>query len=228
MTNNTNQKRQPKGTETGGQFAPDVNAESTVLLAPEPLMQMVMVAPPTIAEREASIKSLETEIGELEVSLQEAYLDEAIDDVSDYEESLLSGNRRLVGAQRELIEALREGPSSFDLGAAVTSRANTSGRLQGLTSCAYAVDEAIATLTRWDGGSGADPADVLAHLIEVREEIFAAASPELVGQWRDLESNIRGFESDPDSSPLDDDGYEVARDDRETVFRSIYEEAFAS
>ena len=107
MTNNTNQKRQPKGTETGGQFAPDVNAESTVLLAPEPLMQMVMVAPPTIAEREASIKSLETEIGELEVSLQEAYLDEAIDDVSDYEESLLSGNRRLVGAQRELIEARR-------------------------------------------------------------------------------------------------------------------------
>ena len=25
-----NQKRQPKGTETGGQFAPDVNPESTV------------------------------------------------------------------------------------------------------------------------------------------------------------------------------------------------------
>jgi len=26
------QKRQPRGTETGGQFAPDVNAESTVVL----------------------------------------------------------------------------------------------------------------------------------------------------------------------------------------------------
>jgi hypothetical protein len=30
-----NQKRQPKGTNTGGQFAPDVNAESTLALTPE-------------------------------------------------------------------------------------------------------------------------------------------------------------------------------------------------
>ena len=30
MRNNSNQKRQPKGTKDGGQFAPDVNAESTV------------------------------------------------------------------------------------------------------------------------------------------------------------------------------------------------------
>lgn len=32
MTTNANQKRQPKGTDTGGQFAPDVNPESTVVL----------------------------------------------------------------------------------------------------------------------------------------------------------------------------------------------------
>jgi hypothetical protein len=65
-------------------------------------------------------------------------------------------------------------------------------------------------------------------LIEVRDEIFSTANPKLVEQWRDIESRIRGFESDPDSSPLDDEGYEVARDDRETAFRKIYEEAFAS
>ncbi len=32
MTNNTNQKRQPKGTENGGQFATSCNSESTVEL----------------------------------------------------------------------------------------------------------------------------------------------------------------------------------------------------
>lgn len=32
MTNNPNQKRQPPGTKDGGQFAPDVNPESTVVL----------------------------------------------------------------------------------------------------------------------------------------------------------------------------------------------------
>lgn len=32
MTANANQKRQPKGTENGGQFAPDCNPESTVVL----------------------------------------------------------------------------------------------------------------------------------------------------------------------------------------------------
>lgn len=37
-----NQKRQPKGTSDGGQFAPDVNAESTVVLAPEPILAMVV------------------------------------------------------------------------------------------------------------------------------------------------------------------------------------------
>jgi hypothetical protein len=35
MTNNANQKRQPKGTDNGGQFAPDVNAESTLELSEE-------------------------------------------------------------------------------------------------------------------------------------------------------------------------------------------------
>ncbi len=30
------QRRQPKGTETGGQFAPDVNPESTVVLDQDP------------------------------------------------------------------------------------------------------------------------------------------------------------------------------------------------
>ncbi len=133
--------RQPKGTETGGQFAPDVNPESTVVL---------------------------------------------------------------------------------------TSGGESRSRLQRLTECAYAVDEAIDTLTRWDGGSGADPADVLAHLIDVRDEIFAGASPELVEQWRDLENKIRDFERDPESSLLDDDEYEVARDEREAMFQKIYEEAFAS
>ena len=146
MTNNVNQKRQPKGTNTGGQFAPDLNPESTVVL---------------------------------------------------------------------------------DVGV-TASTATASARLQRLTECAYAVDEAIDTLTRWDGGSGADPADVLAHLVDVREEIFAMASPALVEQWRDTEAKIREFESDPDSSPLDDEEYEVARDEREALFQKIYEEAWAS
>ena len=35
MSTNQNQKRQPKGLETGGQFAPDVHAESTIRLADE-------------------------------------------------------------------------------------------------------------------------------------------------------------------------------------------------
>jgi hypothetical protein len=37
-----NQKRQPKGTENGGQFAPDANPESTVDLAPEPILAMIV------------------------------------------------------------------------------------------------------------------------------------------------------------------------------------------
>jgi hypothetical protein len=160
-----NQKRQPKGTNTGGQFAPDVNAESTVVL----------------------------------------------DGV-------------IIAVQRH-VEINSEGESlDGDIGAAYL--ADGRSRLQRLTECAYAVDEAIDVLTRWDGGSGADPADVLAHLVEVREEIFAASDPQLVEHWRDTEAKIRGFENDPDSSPLDDDGYEVARDEREALFQKIYEEAW--
>ena len=37
-----NQKRQPKGTSDGGKFAPDVNAESTVDLAPEQMLAMIV------------------------------------------------------------------------------------------------------------------------------------------------------------------------------------------
>lgn len=36
MTINTNQRREPSGTNVGGQFAPQVNPESTLVLPPEP------------------------------------------------------------------------------------------------------------------------------------------------------------------------------------------------
>jgi hypothetical protein len=42
-----NQKRQPKGTETGGQFALDVNAESTVMLESETILTMVVDSTPS-------------------------------------------------------------------------------------------------------------------------------------------------------------------------------------
>jgi len=47
MTNNANQKRQPKGTSDGGKFAPDVNQESTVALAAEPILAMVVESVPS-------------------------------------------------------------------------------------------------------------------------------------------------------------------------------------
>lgn len=101
-------------------------------------------------------------------------------------------------------------------------------RLSALTRCALAVDEAIDTLTQWDGGSGADPADVLANLSEARDEIFLAASPSLVEQWRDREAKIRAHELVGSGSPLSDDEYEVIRDERDATFRKIYEEAGVS
>ena len=212
MTNNANQKRQPKGTENGGQFAPDVNAESTVVLADE---AKPLSFDEWIEIQESEIETILRRIGTTDSN------DEEID-----------GQAEIMDIQKDVIRRYKERIAELEKATAVTQEvvhwANASGRLQGLTSCAYAVDETIDTLTRWDGGSGVDPADVLAHLIEVREEIFAAASPELVEQWRGLEAKVREYEMDPDSSPLDDDEYEVARDERETVFRSIYEEAFAS
>jgi hypothetical protein len=217
MTNNANQKRQPKGTENGGQFAPDVNAECTLELAAEPKVS----APPTIADHERAIAKAETEISGLYDAAFEIRREPDPDD-------LLTAKNEIIDHQRAIIEALN--PKSavlLDASDAVGYMGDSRSRLQRLTECAYAVDEAIDTLTQWDGGSGADPADVLAHLIEVRDEIFSSANPELVEQWRGLESNIRGFESDPDSSPLDDEEYEVERDEREAVFRKIYEEAFA-
>jgi hypothetical protein len=42
-----NQKRQPKGTSDGGKFAPDVNQESTVALAAEPILAMVVESVPS-------------------------------------------------------------------------------------------------------------------------------------------------------------------------------------
>ena len=47
MTNNANQKRQPKGTSDGGKFAPDANPESTVLLDTEPILAMVVESVPS-------------------------------------------------------------------------------------------------------------------------------------------------------------------------------------
>ena len=217
MTNNTNQKRQPKGTSDGGKFAPDVNAESTVLLAPDiDLTQPVKTTEDAVAWCEGELEKT-TRDHEAMVSVGKSLDPDALD-LRDYMDELRD---QLVDHQRDLIAELRAGSASDLHGSATT-------RLQGLTSCAYAVDEAIDTLTRWDGGSGSDPADVLAHLIDVREEIFAAANPELVEQWRGIEAKVREYENDPDSSPLDDDGYEVARDERETAFQKIYEEAFAS
>ena len=122
-------------------------------------------------------------------------------------------------------ETQKRQPKGIETGDRFASDANAPGRLQGLTRCAYAVDEAIDTLTRWDGGSGTDPADVLANLVEVREEIFAAANPGLVEQWRDLEKVVRDME---DEHMTDEDDYEVRRDEREALFQRIYEEAFAS
>jgi hypothetical protein len=65
-------------------------------------------ASPTIANLDPYIKRLETDITELEESLQTASLDDAVDDISDLEESLLSSNRELVNAQSQLIEAIRQ------------------------------------------------------------------------------------------------------------------------
>jgi hypothetical protein len=47
MTNNANQKRQPKGTSDGGKFAPDANPESTVVLDTEPILAMVVESVPS-------------------------------------------------------------------------------------------------------------------------------------------------------------------------------------
>lgn len=209
------QVRQPKGTATGGQFASSANPESTLALNDEvgiDLTQPVESPDQAIAWCEGELAKTIGEYDEM-VSTGMSEDPDALE-LRDYMDELRD---QLVGHQRDMIAELRKGAQ----GAAST-------RVLGLTRSAYAVDEAIDTLTRWDGGSGANPADVLEHLIDVREEIFLAASPSLVEQWRDKESKIREFERNPGASGLDDDEYEVMRDEREALFQRIYEEALGS
>lgn len=241
------QQRQPKGTETGGQFAASVNPESTVDLAP--------VKDET--KRTQSDEYLE-QLAEQAVETFDNWMEAGAEQSPDEDwnewshadaEEFFGQFERLIQIRKEHsaemvahAETQKHRPKGTETGGqfasdanpestvlldydAITSRANAPGRLQGLTRCAYAVDEAIDTLTRWDGGSGTDQADVLAHLIEVREEIFAAADPVLVGQWRDLEKVVRDMEGE---HMTDEDDYEVRRDEREALFQRIYEEAFAS
>ena len=214
MSNNSNQKRQPPGAKDGGQFAPDVNAESTVVLNDE-------------AKPLSFDEWIEIQESEIETILRRIGTTDSNDEEIDGQAEIMDIQKDVIRRHKERIAELEKSTAAKE---EVVHRANAHGRLQGLTSCAYAVDEAIDTLTRWDGGSGADPADVLAHLIEVREEIFAAASPELVEQWRDLETKIRGYENVPVDGAVGEfeDEYEAWRDEREALFQSIYEEAFAS
>lgn len=119
----TNQKRQPKGIENGGQFAPDVNPESTVdlgasrvttgapfadaasLTAAERIELGMPPTTPTIAEREK-------EILEIEARYEAAYEDADWDD-------LISLKNDVIDQQKGIIEAMRldreENPSLKDI-----------------------------------------------------------------------------------------------------------------
>jgi hypothetical protein len=104
----------------------------------------------------------------------------------------------------------------------------TSERLLNLTKCAYAVDEVIDHLIRWDG-EDLDTIGVIQEVLDdAREAIFADARPELIMLWRAKEAAIRGMEDDPEFSPWGNDEYQVLRDEREALFQKICEEARTS
>ena len=269
----TNLNREPKGKSTGGQFAPDVNPESTIALPPElsAAEQLTFEPGDWVLTSEGKLDSInvvyQPESEDDEICYRLAHFNDRVylasqlrrpdevDEVFDLTQPVKTPTEAIAWCEGELAQTVKkydemveagksDDPDALDMRDYMDElrdqlvdhqrdliaelRTNRPARLLGLARCAYAVDEAVDSLTRWDGGGGSNPADMLRNLIEVRDEVFLAASPELVEQWRNKEAKIREFERDCELSPLDDDEYEVMRDEREALFQQIYEEALAS
>jgi hypothetical protein len=115
-----NQKRQPKGTENGGQFAPDANPESTLDLSPEPAVADQPDTPPsifTIAERESIIRRIEGEVdGIYDAKIEREpgggdTLDQLIEDADEIvslKNAVIHHQEQIIAAQRRELDALRK------------------------------------------------------------------------------------------------------------------------
>jgi hypothetical protein len=114
----TNQSRQPKGSETGGQFASSVNPESTVLLDDEPtpldLTEPVRTTDEAIAWCEGELDKINKEYEEM-VSAGHSEDPDALD-MRDYMDDLRD---QLVDHQRDLIAELRRNFDGFNLDRAI-------------------------------------------------------------------------------------------------------------
>jgi hypothetical protein len=193
----TSQSRQPKGKREGGQYAESKNPEPTVDLAP------------IDGRRDAIVDRIIDNELRRSIAVDREKL-ENVDDLENDEEIELLQD--VVDQQADLI-------SRQDQRIAELARSQMSNPI---VNCAYAVDEAIDVLTRWEAGSGADPTDVLIGLMETRAELFNLAeskNPDVVAAWHGCESRIRDFEAGNES--ISDEEYDKLRDEREARFVEI-------
>jgi hypothetical protein len=221
------QSRQPKGKREGGQFADSKNSEATVELpSPFDTSNQIEQLRRDIEDSKAKLSSLieNDEIGNDEEIERLNIIAELQDDLISLQAQRITelalpiseeGLRELVGRaveQTEDIKSLRQ--QIGELERTAPSRP--------VIDCAYAVDEAIDVLTRWEAGSGADPTDVLIGLMETRAELFNLAeskNPDVVAAWHGCESRIRDFEAGNES--ISDEEFDKLRDEREALFVDI-------
>jgi hypothetical protein len=193
----TSQSRQPKGKREGGQYAESKNPEPTVDLAP------------IDGRRDAIVDRIIDNELRRSIAVDREKL-ENVDDLENDEEIELLQD--VVDQQADLI-------SRQDQRIAELARSQMSNPI---VNCAYAVDEAIDVITRWEAGSGADPTDVLIGLMETRAELFNLAeskNPDVVAAWHGCESRIRDFEAGNES--ISDEEFDKLRDEREALFVDI-------
>jgi len=98
-------------------------------------------------------------------------------------------------------------------------------KLEGWAQCAFAVDEALDTLTR--AGHRHGESIIMTNLFEAlgdaREAVLESAPPELRKTWEELEERIRHLEDEG----IDNVDYDVLRDEREAAYRAMYDEAWS-
>jgi AcrR family transcriptional regulator len=230
------QARQPKGKREGGQFAANANPEASVVLTGEDGRRDAIVdrlidneLRRSIAVDREKLENVDDMENDEEIELLQDVVDQQADLISRQDQRIAElalpiseeGLRELVGRaveQTEDIKSLRQ--QIGELERTVPSRP--------ILNCVYAVDEAIDELTRWDGGSGSNPTDVLENLKDVRSELFVIAEsriPEVVAAWNEREERIRAYEDHDDS--ISDEEYEILRDEREALFVDIVRTSLA-
>lgn len=186
----TNQNREPKGTRVGGQFAADVNAESTVLLVDEPhsapsnpeisndaprLRSYVDPASDlTMTQRYLAVADIQADVDKLRRNMADVDDLDEWEDGSEYLETLASVQAELIDHQQAIIERLRAAESSFDLETAVTERVISAVETDAQADMTHDEADRVEALVRAHFKD--DPSDIfengLGQLLDKEADIF--------------------------------------------------------